>query len=178
MTRMQRIPFSGKEDNIIKEVMEGLDDKQRNCYKIVQNVLARNSIQRSLKQIRQRYKNNLDKKLWKEPLKVYEQDFVIQWIENNQPNGKISYANLSNVMKNSFGKLFSENKLKNFWNSRKRTENLRAKRKLINQAPSIIRPIPRYPTNFYFRSQTPNFTDSSLRNQAVVSSSEIPSISN
>ncbi|CAI2167736.1 2446_t:CDS:2 [Funneliformis geosporum] len=125
---MQRIRFKENEDNIIKEVMERLDHKQRNCYKIVQNVLARNSIQKSLKQIRQRYKNNLDQKLWKEPLKVYEQDFVIQWIENNKkPKGKISYANLSNVMKNRFGKLYSENKLKNFWNSRKERKLLKDK---------------------------------------------------
>jgi hypothetical protein len=55
-----------------------------------------------------------------EPLDKEEEIFVVQWIKNNQKaSGKIYWKELVSAMKGQFGKLRSENKLKNYWYSRK-----------------------------------------------------------
>ncbi|CAG8526774.1 8108_t:CDS:2 [Funneliformis caledonium] len=137
---MKKIRFTKEEDNVVKEVMEKLKQhnqlKQQNPYAIIENELAKFSFQRNSKQIRQRWKNHLDPNLWKEPLKYYEKDFIVQWVEKNKegPNGTIRFAKLIPVMKNRFGKLYSENNLKNFWNSRERR---RVKRNQQGKGPKL-----------------------------------------
>jgi hypothetical protein len=50
-----------------------------------------------------------------------EKSFIIQWVENNQePNGTIHWKDLINEIEHNFGKLRSENAIKNFWNQRRK----------------------------------------------------------
>lgn len=55
-----------------------------------------------------------------EPFEEEEIIFIIQWIETNQitQNDTTSWKDLIHVFECRFGKLRSDNKLKNFWNSR------------------------------------------------------------
>ncbi|EXX60934.1 uncharacterized protein OCT59_003510 [Rhizophagus irregularis] len=72
------------------------------------------------KQIRQRWVSKLDQSLCHEPLDKAEEIFVVQWIKDNQTAyDKIYWKKLIAALKEQFGKLRSENKLKNYWYSRK-----------------------------------------------------------
>ncbi|CAG8608145.1 9614_t:CDS:2 [Funneliformis mosseae] len=149
---MKKIRFTKEEDNVVKELMEKLKQhnqlKQQNPYAIIENELAKSSFQRNSKQIRQR------KTIWTQ-------------INKEGPNGTIRFAKLIPVMKNRFGKLYSENNLKNFWNSRERRRRVKRNQQgkgpklqiydeitkispsplaspLSNQAPLVTLPIPQY----------------------------------
>lgn len=53
-------------------------------------------------------------------LNKYEEILIIQLVKKNQePNGKICWTNLIPVVEAKTGKLRSENKLKNFWYSKR-----------------------------------------------------------
>ncbi|GBC03193.1 hypothetical protein RclHR1_05000006 [Rhizophagus clarus] len=79
--------------------------------------------QYNAKQIRQRWKNHLDPNLCHDPLDEAEKSFIIQWVKANQttPNATIHWKDLISAMKNRFGKLRSENKIKNFWYPKQRS---------------------------------------------------------
>lgn len=57
-----------------------------------------------------------------DPLNESEKSFIIKWVENNQlsSNGKIRWKVLIKEIKYVFGKLRSENQVKNYWYSKKR----------------------------------------------------------
>ncbi|GBB83967.1 hypothetical protein RclHR1_10600004 [Rhizophagus clarus] len=87
-----------------------------NCYMKIHKEIP----EYSSKQIRQRWVSKLDQNLCHEPLDKTEETFIIQWIKNNQTlYGKIYWKELVSAMKEQFGKLRSENKLKNYWYSKK-----------------------------------------------------------
>jgi hypothetical protein len=55
-----------------------------------------------------------------DPLDENDEKLIIEWVKKNQvPNGKICWTNLIPEVKAKTGKLRSENKLKNFWYSKK-----------------------------------------------------------
>jgi hypothetical protein len=58
-----------------------------------------------------------------EPLDEAEKSFIIQWVEANQiaPTATIHWKDLISAMKDRFGKLRSENKIKNFWYPKQRS---------------------------------------------------------
>ncbi|GBC05093.1 hypothetical protein RclHR1_06020008 [Rhizophagus clarus] len=73
------------------------------------------------KQIRQYWTNILDPRLNHSSLNKEEKLFIIRWIENRYPMGSINWGELINEIEQRFGKFRSKNKIKNFWNSRKRS---------------------------------------------------------
>ncbi|RIA82003.1 hypothetical protein C1645_809818 [Glomus cerebriforme] len=78
----------------------------------------------SSKQIRYRWISKLNPSLCNSPLDEDEKLFIVQWVENNKtPYGIIHWRDLINEVKNNFGKLRSENTLKNFWHLRRRSLN-------------------------------------------------------
>ncbi|GES86198.1 hypothetical protein GLOIN_2v1474454 [Rhizophagus clarus] len=82
----------------------------RNKYERISKILP----QYTSRQIRHHYRNVLNVR------RDNEKDFIVQWIEQHQePNGTIRWKDLIPEMESRFGKLYSENKLKNFWYRRK-----------------------------------------------------------
>jgi hypothetical protein len=56
------------------------------------------------------------------PLEENEKLFIVQWVENNRTSdGIIHWKDLINEVNSRFGKLRSENTLKNFWHLRRRS---------------------------------------------------------
>ena len=55
-----------------------------------------------------------------DPLDGSEETFIIQWVKNNQTQyDVIHWKDLVSAIKDQFSKLRSENKLKNFWYSKR-----------------------------------------------------------
>ncbi|CAG8656187.1 uncharacterized protein OCT59_003509 [Rhizophagus irregularis] len=72
------------------------------------------------KQIRQRWTNQLDPKLCHDPLDEYDEILIIKLVKKNRkPNGTICWTTLIPEVEAKTGKKRSENKLKNFWYSRR-----------------------------------------------------------
>lgn len=56
------------------------------------------------------------------PLEDNEKLFIVQWVENNRTSdGIIHWKDLIKEVESKFGKLRSENTLKNFWHLRRRS---------------------------------------------------------
>jgi hypothetical protein len=62
----------------------------------------------------------------RDPLNESEKSFIIKWVENNQlsSNGKIRWKVLIKEIKYVFGKLRSENQVKNYFYSKKRKSTI------------------------------------------------------
>ncbi|GES72843.1 hypothetical protein GLOIN_2v1482553 [Rhizophagus clarus] len=122
-----RKPFS-KEDNdtLINLMKKYINDPCR--YKKISQEMGNKF---TSKQIRQRWLNHCQDRLNKGTLEDNEKSFIIDWVEKyrsqNPFTATISWKKLIPEMENSFGKLFSESQLKNYWHSRGRQ-----KRKKIN----------------------------------------------
>ncbi|RIA90142.1 hypothetical protein C1645_823705 [Glomus cerebriforme] len=72
--------------------------------------------------------NYLDPNLCLDPLTDDEKDFIIKQVQNNRkPNGIINWKLVVHNLKNEFGLLRSENKVRNFWNSRQKSNLRKAK---------------------------------------------------
>ncbi|CAB4422120.1 unnamed protein product [Rhizophagus irregularis] len=78
----------------------------------------------SPKMVRQRWTNDLDPRLCHDPFDEIEKLYMIEWVKKykiqNPSSYKIPWNKLILEMKDKFGKLHSENKVKNFWHSKQR----------------------------------------------------------
>ncbi|RGB36584.1 hypothetical protein C1646_741675 [Rhizophagus diaphanus] len=78
----------------------------------------------SPKRIRQRWTNNLDPRLCHDSFDEIEKLYMIEWVKKykiqNPSADKIPWKKLILEMKDKFGKLRTENKVKNFWHSQER----------------------------------------------------------
>ncbi|GET03631.1 hypothetical protein GLOIN_2v1782447 [Rhizophagus clarus] len=109
---MRKSKFNEKADGII------LNHTENNsiCYAEIRKKIP----EYTTKQIRQRWKNQLDPALCHDRLDESEETLIIELVKNNQgPNGKIHWINLIPIVKAMTGKSRSENKLKNFWYSKR-----------------------------------------------------------
>jgi hypothetical protein len=62
-----------------------------------------------------------------EPLSEAEKSFIVKWAEKHQtPNNTIRWKILLKEIESVFGKLRSENQVKNFWYSEKKKEKKRS----------------------------------------------------
>ncbi|GBB86715.1 hypothetical protein RclHR1_01310011 [Rhizophagus clarus] len=74
------------------------------------------------KQIATHWKNNLDPRLCLDSLENEEKKFIVEWIRGHRTSdGVIHWKYVINDLKIQFGKLHSENKIKNYWNRRKKS---------------------------------------------------------
>ncbi|CAB4493674.1 hypothetical protein RhiirA1_450597 [Rhizophagus irregularis] len=74
------------------------------------------------KQIASHWKNYLDPSLCLDTLEFEEKKFIIKWIrEHRTVTGVIHWKYVIKDLKIQFGKQHSENKIKNYWNSRKKS---------------------------------------------------------
>ncbi|GBC03196.1 hypothetical protein RclHR1_05000009 [Rhizophagus clarus] len=113
-------PFTEQIDNHIKELMKEYRHSS-NLYAQVTEIINKDyNMHYTSKQIRQRWISRLDTNLCHGPLDDEEKFFIIQWVESTQRGDKINWKKLIPLMKTEFGKLRSENMVKNYWNSRKR----------------------------------------------------------
>ncbi|RIA81951.1 hypothetical protein C1645_809838 [Glomus cerebriforme] len=117
MSKLRGPRITKEFDNKIIELMKVYGNLP-NCYVIISE---KTNKQYTSKQIRQRWISTLDPKLHQKPLGEDEKSFIIQWVENNRvPNSKIRWKPLISEIEKKFGKLRSENMVKNFWNLRNR----------------------------------------------------------
>ncbi|CAB4408118.1 unnamed protein product [Rhizophagus irregularis] len=80
------------------------------------------------KQIRQRWMSKLDPLLCHENLCEDEKLYIIEWVEeykNKHPSNVINWKQLIKDLNNKFGKMRSENKVKNHYNLKERQEKQR-----------------------------------------------------
>ncbi|RGB28508.1 hypothetical protein C1646_673171 [Rhizophagus diaphanus] len=110
--RSKSFLFTKKADNIIIKYMNELPI----CYAKIKKEIP----EYTTKQIRQRWKNQLDPKLCHDRLDENEEKLIIGLVKKNQkPNGEICWTNLIPKVEAKTSKLRSENKLKNFWYSKR-----------------------------------------------------------
>ena len=77
------------------------------------------------------WENYLDPKLSHDYLSGEEKVFIDQWILRNRgTDGIIKWKNLRSDMKDLFGHLHSENKVKNYWYSKQRKLNRKQKEEI------------------------------------------------
>ncbi|PKY54494.1 hypothetical protein RhiirA4_501581 [Rhizophagus irregularis] len=91
-----------------------------NCYKETSRLLDNRF---SSKQIRERWTNHLDPHLCHDPFDGIEKLYIIEWVERykiRNPDDKIPWKKLILEMKVKFGKLRSNNSVKNIWNANQR----------------------------------------------------------
>ncbi|RIA79861.1 hypothetical protein C1645_882475 [Glomus cerebriforme] len=121
--KTRRPLFNKDVDNKIIELMKEWEHLPNN-FKMISKHIS----QYTAKQIRQRWKNHLDPCLCHDPLDEAEKSFIIQWVEANKTTSTstIHWKDLISVMKDQFGKLRSENKIKNFWYPKQRSLKLEA----------------------------------------------------
>ncbi|EXX55165.1 uncharacterized protein OCT59_003542 [Rhizophagus irregularis] len=80
------------------------------------------------KQIRQRWISQLDPRLCHNELDEDERSYINEWVKeykNQNPSDKICWTKLILKMDKKFGKLRTENRVKNFWYLKKRQERRR-----------------------------------------------------
>ncbi|CAB4485643.1 hypothetical protein RhiirA1_444138 [Rhizophagus irregularis] len=113
--------FNKNVDNKIMMLKKEWENHPNNFKMISKQIPQYNA-----KQIRQRWKNHLDPNLCHEPLDEAEKSFIVQWVKVNQttPTATIHWKDLISAMKDRFGKLRSENKIKNFWYLKQRSLKL------------------------------------------------------
>ncbi|CAG8734560.1 uncharacterized protein OCT59_018891 [Rhizophagus irregularis] len=116
----QRVYSSQEYDNDIEKYMKEVKDHPKR-FTLVSKQMG-NRI--SSKKIRQRWINKLNPSLCHDPLDEEEKSFINKWVENyksqNPSADKIPWSKLILVMKEEFGKLRSENKVKNYWHPQQR----------------------------------------------------------
>ncbi|GBB98181.1 hypothetical protein RclHR1_03160001 [Rhizophagus clarus] len=109
--------FTEEVDKIISEHMKRWGHLQNPYMKIREKIPKYSS-----KQIRYRWISKLNPSLCTAPLEENEKSFIVQWVENNRTSdGIIHWKDLITEVKKNFGKLRSENTLKNFWHLRNRS---------------------------------------------------------
>ncbi|RGB41459.1 hypothetical protein C1646_663057 [Rhizophagus diaphanus] len=82
------------------------------------------------------WNNYLDPRLCLEPLTDDEKKYIIEHVQSNRRiNGLINWKLVVNGLKNKFGKLRSENRVRNFWNSKQKSDLRKAKRQERNSRP-------------------------------------------
>ncbi|CAB4383692.1 unnamed protein product [Rhizophagus irregularis] len=109
--------FTKEIDNIISEHMKNLGHLPNPYMKIHEKIPKYSS-----KQIRYRWISKLNPYLCTMPLEDNEKLFIVQWVENNRTSdGIIHWKDLIKEVESKFGKLRSENTLKNFWHLRRRS---------------------------------------------------------
>ncbi|CAB4383713.1 unnamed protein product [Rhizophagus irregularis] len=109
--------FSSHYDKIILENIKKLGN-HKDRYLMISK-LPGLYLKFTSKQIRQRYTNILDPALCHDPLGDDERMYIIQEIRLNPNN--VSWKKLTLKMNGQFSKLRSENKIKNFWTSTKKS---------------------------------------------------------
>ncbi|GBC03195.1 hypothetical protein RclHR1_05000008 [Rhizophagus clarus] len=117
------VPFTEQIDNSIKELMEELGDSSNPYAQIIEIINKNYNTRYTSKQIRQRWISKLDTNICHDPLGDDEKAFIVQWVESTQRGDMINWRKLIPLMKIEFGKLRTENMVKNFWNLRKRCNN-------------------------------------------------------
>ncbi|RGB36590.1 guanylate-binding protein, partial [Rhizophagus diaphanus] len=97
------------------------DFETKNCNNMV---IEKMNKRFSPKMIRERWTNNFDPRLCHDSFDEVEKLYIIKWVKkykNQYPStDKIKWKILILEMKDKFGKLRSENKVKNFWHSKQR----------------------------------------------------------
>jgi len=67
-------------------------------------------------------------------LENYEKNFIAEWIQKHRTSsGVIHWKYIVNDLKLQFGKRHSENKIKNFWNARKKSYLRKSRNELKQQ---------------------------------------------
>ncbi|RIA82347.1 hypothetical protein C1645_743846 [Glomus cerebriforme] len=91
------------------------------------------------KQIASHWKNHLDPNLCRDSLNEDEKKFVAEWLQKNQTsNGLIPWKKVANDLNNRFGKKHAGNKIKNYWNARKKSHLRKAKTEELKQRCRIV----------------------------------------
>ncbi|PKY13084.1 hypothetical protein RhiirB3_485801 [Rhizophagus irregularis] len=120
MDKQTRLRFNQEDDDEIKKYMKVFGHLP-NCNTLVSEKMNKRI---TAKRIRQRWTNNLDPRLCLDSFDEIEKLYMIDWVKKykiqNPPAGKIPWKKLIQEMKDKFGKLRSENKVKNFWHSKQR----------------------------------------------------------
>ncbi|GBB95859.1 hypothetical protein RclHR1_02630004 [Rhizophagus clarus] len=79
------------------------------------------------------WNNYLDPRLCLDPLTEDEKIYIIEHVQSNRRiNGLINWKLVVNGLKVKFGKLRSENRVRNFWNSKLKSDLRKAKRQERN----------------------------------------------
>ncbi|CAG8619925.1 12604_t:CDS:2, partial [Rhizophagus irregularis] len=108
------------DDDDIKKYMKEFGHLP-NCYALISEKMG-NKI--NPKRIYQRWTNNLNPNLCHDSFNDNEKSFINEWVEEykirNPSSRSISLKEIIPVMKEKFGKLRSENKVKNFWHAQQR----------------------------------------------------------
>ncbi|RIA81064.1 hypothetical protein C1645_837569 [Glomus cerebriforme] len=114
--------FTEEIDNKIIELMKIYGNIPNYYVKISEEINKQFNSNYTSKKIRQRWISTLDPKFHHKPLNEDEKSFIIQWVENNKTpdDPKIHWKILISEIEKKFGKLRSENMVKNFWNLRNR----------------------------------------------------------
>ncbi|GBC02829.1 hypothetical protein RclHR1_04840012 [Rhizophagus clarus] len=111
--RQQKIKI-GVIDNEIKNAMNEYKN-ERNCYVMISKKLGKEF---TPKQIRQRWLSHLDPSICHEELNDDERSYITKWVKEHKSENssdKICWTKLISEMHDEFGKLRSENKVKNFY---------------------------------------------------------------
>ncbi|GBB90992.1 hypothetical protein RclHR1_18080002 [Rhizophagus clarus] len=117
-----------EESNVlIREYMEKYKDKHNKF------VLISKSIPKyKPNQLSNCWHNYLNPLLCLDPLTDEEKNFIIKEANNNRmKDGKISWKKVVSLLKDKYGLLRSENKVRNFWNSKKKSDERRTKREFL-----------------------------------------------
>ncbi|PKC07702.1 hypothetical protein RhiirA5_500478 [Rhizophagus irregularis] len=141
MDKQTRLRFNQEDDDEIKKYMKVFGHLP-NCNTLVSEKMNKRI---SPKRIRQRWTNNLDPRLCHDPFDEIEKLYMIEWVKKykiqNPSADKIPWKKLILEMKDKFGKLRTENKVKNFWHSQERQRRVQRRQLHQNtsQGPSEIK---------------------------------------
>ncbi|CAI2164877.1 6182_t:CDS:2 [Funneliformis geosporum] len=114
---MRNLLFDEKSNSIIRGAMRNLSRHRYPFAKISRELLPHYSA----RQIGHHWRNVLCPALNHGPWVRFEQQYIVYWIlQNRTSNGRIDWKILRQVLKSKFGLLRSENRIKNYWYSKKK----------------------------------------------------------
>ncbi|CAG8526826.1 8111_t:CDS:2 [Funneliformis caledonium] len=113
--------FNQAENELILEWMQRNPNHTKNSYKKLSKELAKiSSTEKTSKQIRQHWSNNLNPDLCKDPLNEDEKNFIVQCADQSNQMKNFPITKIVGLIQQKFNKLYSENTIKNFLHTRKR----------------------------------------------------------
>ncbi|PKC72886.1 hypothetical protein RhiirA1_530856 [Rhizophagus irregularis] len=118
--------FDEASNVLIREYMDLYKDKH-NKFVLISKMIPKYKPN----QLSNCWHNYINPHLCLEPLTDDEKNLVIiEANKNRMKDGKISWKHVVASLKKNYGLLRSENKVRNFWNSKKKSDERRAKRQL------------------------------------------------
>ncbi|GBB99974.1 hypothetical protein RclHR1_00370015 [Rhizophagus clarus] len=112
--------FSEEDNGLIKQYMKEFSHR-RNVFALISSLMPKYTA----RQIYVHWNKLLNPKLCNKPLGYHEKNYISELIQKHRTSKTINWKNVIYDLERQFGKLYSQNLVKNFWYSKCRRDNSR-----------------------------------------------------